>query len=100
MLANRGTAALATTYDLTVAIDQFAKQLHVLVIDIHWTWTVTFDKNRVFSLGAGADSRSFASTAPIAHRSWCHGIRRQITGLQCGDKSSGRCPAEHEGRGL
>ena len=41
---------------------------------------MAFDKNRVFSLSAGADSRSLASTAPIAHRSWCHGIRRQFSG--------------------
>ena len=80
MLADSGATAFATTNDLAMAVDQFAKQFDILVINIHRTGTMTFDKNRVFSLGTGANSRSFASTAPIAHRSWCHGIRRQFTG--------------------
>ena len=74
MLAGRGAATLAATYNPTLPVDHFLQQFDVFVIDVHGSRSVTIDENRVFFLGAGANSRTFSRSIPRAHWTWRHGF--------------------------
>ena len=52
VLAGSGATTLTAANDATLAIDHFAKQFDVLVIDIHRTWAMAIDEDRIFFAGA------------------------------------------------
>jgi hypothetical protein len=60
VLAGRRTTRLAAPYNATVPIDQLLQQLDVLVVDIHRTWTLAVDENRILLLRPNAGFRPFA----------------------------------------
>ena len=51
----------------------FLQQFHVLVIDVHRTWSVPIDEDWVFFAGAGTNSRSLSGATASAHWARRHG---------------------------
>ena len=82
VLAHSRATRLATTHYPTMTINQFAKQVDVLVVDIHWPWAFAFNEQRILLFGAGANSRTFARTFALARitASWrCRCARNRLS---------------------
>ena len=52
VLADSTASTLAATNDATVAVHQFAEQIHVLVIDVHGPRSLAIDQDRILLFGA------------------------------------------------
>ena len=73
VLTGGGAAALAAADDTPLSVDHFLQQFHVLVIDVHRTWSVPIDEDWVFLAGAGTNSRSLSGATASAHWARRHG---------------------------
>lgn len=83
MLAGGSTATLATANDSALPVDHLFQQFDVFIVDVHGSWSLTIDENRVLLACTTTDARTFSSTTTVAH--W---TRRHITSLKRGEWSN------------
>ena len=74
MLTDGRATGLATADDATVAIDQFLQEVNVLVIDIHRTWALAIDEQRILLFKC---ANEFANAS--VHGSWPSAVDAWLT---------------------